>query len=123
MTDRWLTCAKCGKRYPDRYGGHAVCRTETAPGFPRLKPEKPARKRKPSEAKANRDLALRRAQGRCEMTGTTGRCREVATEVHHLVPRSRGGNDDPDNTLALCHPCHARIHANPQWATEMGYLR
>ena len=28
-------------------------------------------------------------------------------EVDHIVPRSRGGTDDPDNLQALCYRCNA----------------
>lgn len=30
--------------------------------------------------------------------------------VHHLLPRSKGGSDDPENLLAVCDICHARLH-------------
>lgn len=45
------------------------------------------------------------------------RCREcraaVATDggrcpqIHHIVPRSQDGTDDPGNLMTLCFPCHA----------------
>jgi HNH endonuclease len=30
-------------------------------------------------------------------------------ELHHLVPRSMGGDDVADNIVALCRSCHYRI--------------
>ena len=30
------------------------------------------------------------------------------TEVHHLQPRNRGGDDHPSNLLTLCTMCHKR---------------
>jgi len=39
-------------------------------------------------------------------------CREhkgIKLEVHHIVPRSRGGTDDPDNGIPLCFDCHAEV--------------
>jgi 5-methylcytosine-specific restriction endonuclease McrA len=33
-------------------------------------------------------------------------CGERATEAHHIIPRARGGSDDPSNLLALCGRCH-----------------
>lgn len=31
-------------------------------------------------------------------------------EVHHIVPRSRGGSNDPDNLTCLCSGCHSLVH-------------
>ena len=30
--------------------------------------------------------------------------------VHHIVPRSRGGKDAPDNLVTLCQDCHEKVH-------------
>lgn len=32
-----------------------------------------------------------------------------AIEVHHIIPRSEGGNDDIDNLIPLCFDCHQRV--------------
>ena len=35
-------------------------------------------------------------------------CRHaLATEVDHIVPKSRGGRDSLDNLQGLCKPCHS----------------
>ena len=34
-----------------------------------------------------------------------------AEEVHHRKPLSEGGTHDRSNLIALCKPCHLRIHA------------
>lgn len=31
-------------------------------------------------------------------------------QVHHIVPRSRGGGDVPGNLITLCFECHAKVH-------------
>ncbi|MGA1846219.1 RNA-guided endonuclease IscB [Deferribacter abyssi] len=31
-------------------------------------------------------------------------------EVHHLIPRNKGGTDKPDNLITLCRTCHKLIH-------------
>lgn len=36
-------------------------------------------------------------------------CGELATDVHHILPRNKGGTDDWSNLEALCHECHSRI--------------
>ena len=43
---------------------------------------------------------------------TCERCGRVrAVVVHHIVPRSQGGSDDPINLQALCGLCHAQVEA------------
>ena len=32
----------------------------------------------------------------------------LATEVDHVIPRRRGGQDTPANLQCLCKPCHSR---------------
>jgi 5-methylcytosine-specific restriction endonuclease McrA len=39
--------------------------------------------------------------GRCQVPG----CSRRAVHAHHVVPRSRGGGDEPENLVALC-ACH-----------------
>lgn len=31
-------------------------------------------------------------------------------EVHHLVPKSQGGSDEPENLITLCRKCHRDYH-------------
>lgn len=42
------------------------------------------------------------------------RCRECNyykhLEVHHIIPRSKGGTDDPNNLITLCQRCHRKKH-------------
>jgi|GEM_PF-745932 len=35
----------------------------------------------------------------------------IQNEVHHIIPRSKGGSDRPDNLILLCQNCHAKVHA------------
>ena len=48
---------------------------------------------------------LKRAGFRCELCGISAD--ERAIEVDHIVPRKRGGEDDPTNLQALCFKCNA----------------
>lgn len=82
-----------------------------------LRPWSKKRRQAAKQYRNARAVAFHRAQERCEV------CGQRAEHAHHLLPRSAGGPDDPTNLLAVCHACHARIHANPQWAREHGYLR
>lgn len=46
--------------------------------------------------------------------------------VHHRKLRSQGGDNSPSNLIAVCGHgtagCHGRIHANPKWAKDNGYI-
>jgi ATP adenylyltransferase len=48
---------------------------------------------------------LKRARFRCELCGISAD--QKALEVDHILPRSRGGSDDPINLQALCYTCNA----------------
>lgn len=37
-------------------------------------------------------------------------CGRPADEVHHKIPRSKGGLNKPDNLTAVCNECHEKIH-------------
>lgn len=64
--------------------------------------------------------ALRRTDYRCQ--GGSPVCILRASHAHHVLPRGRGGKDTLDNLVALCHPCHTYVHANPAWSYEAGLL-
>jgi 5-methylcytosine-specific restriction endonuclease McrA len=42
------------------------------------------------------------------------KCRECGfqnhLQVHHIIPRSKGGSDDPSNLITLCNRCHQSKH-------------
>lgn len=49
-------------------------------------------------------------------------CRE-STDIHHKLPKGRGGKlNDITIFLAVCRICHNRIHQEPKWAEENGWL-
>ncbi|MGE0398919.1 MAG: HNH endonuclease [Kofleriaceae bacterium] len=49
----------------------------------------------------------RRDQGRCQTPG----CRSArCIEIHHVVPRERGGTHDPSNLTLRCDACHRAHH-------------
>src|SRR5262249_3502421 len=37
-------------------------------------------------------------------------CGATEADVHHLLPRSAGGTDEPSNLVTLCDGCHAAHH-------------
>ena len=34
----------------------------------------------------------------------------VVLEVHHIIPRARGGTSRPENLVTLCHECHTKTY-------------
>jgi hypothetical protein len=51
--------------------------------------------------------AIRKRDGyRCTQCGAT----DVELHVHHVVPLSQGGSNDPDNLTTLCDACHKEAH-------------
>lgn len=42
------------------------------------------------------------------------RCQECGyykhLEVHHIIPKSKGGGDNPENLVTLCTECHGKVH-------------
>ncbi len=54
-----------------------------------------------------RRYVLARERHRCQGKG----CENTHyLEVHHIVPRARGGTHDPENLTTLCSACHALVH-------------
>ena len=39
-------------------------------------------------------------------------CSSPSIDIHHLVFKSQGGKDEPDNLIALCRCCHEKAHAD-----------
>lgn len=48
--------------------------------------------------------------------------RAKSTDVHHIAGRGINYLNE-DTWLATCRPCHDRIHREPIWAREKGYLK
>ncbi|MGD9546854.1 MAG: HNH endonuclease [Candidatus Krumholzibacteriia bacterium] len=60
-----------------------------------------------------RRRVLARDGHRCQGPG----CRNTRfLEVHHVLPRARGGTNRPDNLITLCGACHRHVHEKAQGA-------
>jgi ATP-dependent DNA helicase RecQ len=57
-----------------------------------------------------RAAVLARDGGVCASCGAAPAAGEL--DIHHLIPRSAGGDDDPSNLITLCDGCHAARHPN-----------
>jgi hypothetical protein len=51
---------------------------------------------------------LHRDSHKCQLCG--GRSKEPRLNVHHIVQRSQGGSDRPNNLITLCKKCHTKLH-------------
>lgn len=61
-----------------------------------------------------RAAILTRDEGLCQVPGADGQpCLAPAAHVDHVLPRSRGGQDDPGNLRAACRECNMRRGADP----------
>lgn len=45
-----------------------------------------------------------------------------ALDCHHVIRRSQGGKDHPDNLVAVHRVCHRYIHEHPAEAKTRGFL-
>lgn len=66
---------------------------------------KPAKRHKASEAEWS-FLRRQKLGDGCRVCGAN-----YMNELHHLVPRSQGGDDWPANLVELCRSCHTLIEA------------
>ena len=41
-----------------------------------------------------------------------GKSKDKHLEVHHILEKSQGGSDRPNNLVTLCHTCHQKLHKN-----------
>ena len=71
-----------------------------------------------------RELVFARCGGYCERCGIPLNPDDWA--LHHRKLKSRGGQDTPENTVALHHHCHnlgtQSVHLNPAEATRRGLM-
>ncbi len=79
------------------------------------------RQRDNDELADARPVLLERSRGKCEAR-FSDLCTGYGVVPHHVVRRSQGGDNSPENLLLVCWFCHALIHDNPTDAREKGLL-
>lgn len=67
-----------------------------------------------------RKVVLDRDNWKCVTCGES--CRKDEVDVHHLIPRSFGGSDEPSNLITLCDGCHGAHHPNLQMALSRRFI-
>jgi 5-methylcytosine-specific restriction endonuclease McrA len=58
-------------------------------------------------SKETRKAVYRRDGWRCALCDST-----KTIQIHHYIPRSRGGTNSPQNLITLCSDCHALAHGH-----------
>jgi len=67
-----------------------------------------------------RAIVLARDDHRCVGCGEV--CSRGEADVHHLIPRSLGGSDEPANLVTLCDGCHGAHHPNLQASLSRRFI-
>lgn len=72
-----------------------------------------------------RKVALQRDGNSCQARFKG--CNKRATDVHHILPRGRGGTNELSNLISLCAWCHTlspkSVHNDPEHAKKLGLLK
>ena len=81
-----------------------------------------------------RQMVLARDGHKCQICKGKSKCAQL--DVHHIIFRSMGGSDEPENLITLCKDCHKDLHAgkitpnlkgkkvgNLKYATQMNSIR
>ena len=71
----------------------------------RLRQKEPRLRLEPEEYTVVRNAVLERDGWRCQWCG-----RMENLQVHHILQRSRLGDDAAENLVTLCAECHHRVH-------------
>lgn len=84
----------------------------------RNKPMKRISKKRQTESK---EYSSKRLQFLTELPLCEACMRATSTDVHHKAGRGKNYLD-VDTWLSVCRPCHEKIHREPIWAREKGFL-
>ena len=77
----------------------------------------------PPDWQDRRRIILNRDGHRCQRCGAKSLpSNEVALDVHHVRPRSRGGTHALENLEPLCQQCHAKRHPGNSELAERANL-
>lgn len=84
---------------------------------PKAEPKRLSSRPRPVDPRAARETYERDGY-RCTWCGEPG----GALDPHHVIRRSQGGKDVPENLRSVHRRCHRYIHEHPAEAKERGFL-
>lgn len=65
---------------------------------------------------ALKDAVRKRDGGICQVDG-----KPAHSQIHHILPRSAGGQDTLSNLVLLCGACHMAISPSPNFAKKKAF--
>lgn len=71
---------------------------------PKHKRRIPTQRHRNTFPKKVREQVLKETRGLCQQ------CNGRGTQVHHVVPRGRGGRGVYTNAMLVCNSCHHKMH-------------
>lgn len=122
MANSKRRCTYCKDYFPNT-GGDIVffCSSDCRVSYSR-RPKFGSHRKEVS--KGARTIVEERDQ-RCRICGTSD-----SLHAHHVIYRSQGGSNDPENLLMLCHECHSLVHSDKTyyqprclWLIDDGHRR
>jgi len=103
------TCAKAAVQTPQ--GEMELTKAEVEAASEDAQIHKPGERSKSTIPPRIRREVLVRDRHRCRRKG----CNHTRfLEIHHIIPRSEGGTNDPENLVTLCSGCHELWHVLEQ---------
>lgn len=104
-------CSDCGLTSVPTSKGELPVKKEVAEALEcDARVDRPGEKNTATIPPSIRRLVLTRDRHRCQAQG----CNHTKfLEVHHVIPRAKGGNNNPENLVTLCSACHRLRHERP----------
>lgn len=121
LFSRKVGCIECVNRNKfkqsteKQYKPQKITKSQFANQKSKIKPVSDKRKKESAEYQKVR-LEYLNNKPNCEV------CGNPATEVHHKNNKRGSRLTDTKYFLSSCRDCHRKIHDNPRWAEENGYL-
>ena len=65
-------------------------------------------------SKATSMKIIKRANKGCSICGWN----ESTCDIHHIIPKNKGGSNENSNLIIVCPNCHRRIHTNNDFSID-----